>query len=306
MNSTVDISVIIVTYNSASVINACLASLAAERDSSAMEVLVIDNGSTDTTLQIVRSYDWATLLTGHGNVGFAKGNNIGFAKAAGRYLFMLNPDTEVRAGALAGLVSFADANPKAGMIAPHVVNPDDTLQHNTFRFPSIKQAFYGFFNKFVDLDSEDNGRWPASAYQETRPAEHILGAALLLRREVWETLGGMDERYALYFEETDWCYRVAKAGWEIWYTPSATIMHIGGHSTSKNPERSSTLFARSQAYYYRKNYGWATFILLKLITVAGLAYWSLRTLKDVVRRRIDGAVFKRRVASYWNILTAWG
>lgn len=300
-----DISIIIVTYNSANVIGNCLDSIATHSTGMHVETLVIDNDSTDGTPALVQQdYPWARLISGHGNVGFAQGNNIGFTQAQGRYLFMLNPDTEIHPGALQALLTYADAHLQVGMIAPHVVYPDGRLQHNTFHFPDYAQAFYGFFEKLVPLDSPQNGRYLPTEYNHERETEHILGAAVFIRREVYEQLGGMDEAYQLYFEETDWCYRIRRAGWQIRYTPTATIMHISAHTTSKNPERSSILFARSQAYFYRKNYGWIAYLILKKITVIGLTYWQARTLYGLLRRRISGEIFKRRLKSYWQILLA--
>lgn len=300
-----DISIIIVTYNSATVIGACLRSIAADGAGMAVETLVIDNDSTDDTLASIRAqYPWARIITGHGNVGFARGNNIGFRQARGRYLFMLNPDTELRRGALQALLTYADAHPNVGMVAPHMVYFDNSLQHNTFRFPDYAQAFYGFFEKLAPLDSPQNGRYLPADYSHQRQTEHILGAAVFVRREVFTQLGGMDEAFALYFEETDWCYRARQAGWQVHYIPTATVMHIGAHATSKNPERSAVLFARSRAYFYHKNYGWPSYMVLKAITVFGLAYWQARTLYGLLRRRISGATFGRRLRSYWHILRA--
>lgn len=299
-----ELSVIIVTYNSGQVLRACLESLIHQPIDA--EILIVDNGSHDDTLAIVADYPQVRLLSGHGNVGFAQGNNLGFATASGRYFLMLNPDTEVFPSTLQALVEFADSHPQAGMVAPHLVNPDGSLQHNTFRFPNYAQAFYGFFERLVTLDDPRNGRYLPQDYARPRQTEHILGAALLLRREVWQELGGMDARFALYFEETDWCYRVHKAGWQLWYTPSATIMHIGGHSTSKQPERATMLFYNSQAYYYRKNYGLLSFLGLKMIQLLGVGYWLARTLWGFARRRVDGRTLRLRLQSYWSILRAFG
>jgi GT2 family glycosyltransferase len=296
-----DLSTIIVTYNSSQVIGACLQSIIAQTGV-AQEIWVVDNGSQDETLALVGQYPQVRVLSGHGNVGFAQGNNLGFAQAHGRYFFMLNPDTEVRAGALQQLVSFADAHPSAGMVAPKLCNPDGTLQHNTFRFPNYAQAFFGFFERFVPLDDPRNGRYLPQDYAQARPAEHILGAAVLIRREVWEALGGMDAHFKLYFEETDWCYRVKQAGWQLLFTPHAEVMHIGAHSTHKNPERASTLFYQSQGYFYRKNYGGWVYAGLKAIQVLGVSYWTARTVWGFLRKRVDSATLQKRLSSYRHIL----
>lgn len=299
----IDISIIIVTYNSAAVIGPCLASLPTTADGLALEIIVVDNGSTDDTLTLLqRDFPTVTLLTGHGNVGFAQGNNLGFQASHGRYLFMLNPDTEVHPGALHTLLGYADAHPEVGMLAPHMVYPDGTLQHNTFRFPNLAQAFYGFFERLAPLDSPQNGRYLPTDYTRERPVEHILGAAVFIRRALYDQLGGMDPNYPLYFEETDWCFRAQRAGWQLRYIPTATVMHIGAHSTTRDPERSSVLFARSRARFYRKSYGLPGYLALKAITLLGLTYWQARTLYGLLRRRVNWPTFTRRQWSYWHIL----
>lgn len=301
-----ELSIIIVTYNSAQVIKNCLASIEAEAaQGTSVETLVVDNGSTDGTPELVRAgFPAVRLITGQGNVGFARGNNIGFGLARGRYLLMLNADTEIHPGGLRALVAFAEAHPEAGFVAPHLVNPDGSLQHSTFRFPDFHQAFYGYFEKQVPMDSVANGRYLPSEYEHARRIEHALGAAVLIRRAAYEQIGGMDEKYALYFEETDWCFRCLRAGWQVWYTPEATIMHLGAHSTRSDPERSSVLFARSQSYYWRKNYGWLKYAGLKIVTLLGLTYWLVRSLWGLARGKITGEKFVKRAVSYGKILVA--
>jgi GT2 family glycosyltransferase len=312
------LSIVIVTYNSAEVIRDCLTSIpggwetlrvtnSAEtlRVCDDVEVIVVDNGSTDGTLDIIRNeFPWVRLFAGHGNLLFAGGNNYGFKQATAPLIFMLNPDTVVHPGALKALVEFANAHPEAGMIAPRVVNPDGSLQHNTFRFPDLKQAFFGFFEMLAPLDSQQNGRYLPEDYNRVREAEHILGATLLFRRELYEQLPGMDEKFGIYFEETDWCYRARRAGWKLLYTPTATITHLGAHSTSKNPEKSSAQFYKSQSYFYRKNYGLLKYVALKCITVLGLLFWLARTLKGWLTGKVSGEKLRLRLWSYGEILKA--
>jgi len=309
---TPSLSIVIVTYNSASVIRQCLASLPGgwdvERDDISLhkvETIVVDNGSTDGTPDLIRrEFPWVRLFADHGNLLFAGGNNYGFRQASASLLFMLNPDTIVHPGALKALVEFANAHPEAGMIAPRVVNPDGTLQHNTFRFPSLQTAFYGFFEMLAPMDSPQNGRYLPQDYERVREVEHILGAALLFRRELYEQLPGMDEKFGIYFEETDWCYRARRADWKLLYTPEATITHLGAHSTSKNPEKSSAQFYKSQSYFYRKNYGPLHYLALKGLTLLGLTFWLARTLKGWLMGKIDVEKVRLRLWSYGEILKA--
>ena len=302
---TPQLSIIIVTHNSAGVIAACLTSLYRSDPALALEVIVVDNASSDGTANLVQQqFSNARVIAATGNIGYAAGNNLGFAAARAPWLLMLNPDTEARAGALQAMLAAAGRRPELGMLAPRLVFADGGLQHSTFHFPNIAQAFYGFFEKLVPLNSVANGRYPTAAYEQERTVEHILGAAILVRRTLWQQTGGLDEGFALYFEETDWCRRAQLAGWQLWYTPDAVIMHIGAHATSRQPERSAVLFARSQARYFRKHYGAGWFLLLKLITVAGLLYWLARSLYAWLRQRIDSTTLARRSVSYWQILSS--
>ena len=299
------LSIIIVTHNSAGVIAACLRSLYRSDSELALEIIVVDNASSDGTADLVRQqFAQTQVINAGGNSGYAAGNNLGFAAARAPWLLMLNPDTEAHNGALQAMLDAAGRRPGLGMLAPRLVFADGSLQHSTFRFPSIAQAFFGFFEKLVPLNSTANGRYPAAAYEHEREVDHILGAAVLVRRAAWEQTGGLDEGFALYFEETDWCRRAQRAGWQLWYTPDAVITHIGAHATSRQPERSAVLFARSQARFFRKHYGAGWYLLLKLITIAGLSYWLARSLYARMRQRIDGATLARRSASYWHILVS--
>ena len=154
------------------------------------------------------------------------------------------------------------------------------------------------------MDSNQNGRYPPEDYNIERNVDHILGAAILVKRLLWEEIGGMDEDFILFFEETDWCYKASRAGWDLRYIPTATIMHIGAHSTKTMPETSSVLFARSQARFYRKNLGFSHYIILKVIALSGIAYWITRSVAAVLRGDIRLNIFMTRMRSYFQILTA--
>ena len=297
------ISIVIVTYNSDEVIAPCLHSIKHDTHGLQVQTIVVDNDSQDTTPEMItQQFPWVQLISGHRNLGFAAANNLGFRSSRGSYLFMLNPDTTVFPGALKALTDFAKQHTSAGMIAPRLVNPDGSLQHSTFCFPDLRQAFFGFFDKLVPINSHKNGRYSSEAYAHPRKVDHIIGAAIFLRRDVWRQTGGMDENYDLYFEETDWCFRAKSLGWQLMYTPDATIMHLGGHTTRKDPEASSVLFARSQAYFYRKNYGWPSYVGLKAITIVGLTYWLTRSIHSLLRRRVSATTFRKQLRSYGNIL----
>lgn len=297
-----DVSVVVVSYNTRQALAVCLESVRRALGGLDVEVIVVDNASWDGSAEMVAErFPEATLIPNRGNVGFGRANNQAFARAHGRYVLMLNPDTELCADALGRLVDFADAHPRAGAVGARLMNPDGSLQHSAFRFPDLGQALFGFFD-VVPLDAPINGRHPPARYERPFRAEHLLGACLLLRREALEDVGTFDPRYFMYFEETDLCARLRRAGWENLYTPAARVIHIGAASTSAVRERMSVEFHRSQAYFYRKHYGPAGYIALKAIVWLGIGYRLARSLRAYLRGRVDRHLLLERLGGYWTIL----
>jgi GT2 family glycosyltransferase len=300
--STAEISVVVVTYNSAETIGACLGSI--ETVGPRHEIVVVDNASSDASPRLIAErYPGAELIASRTNDGFARGVNRGWHNTSAPFVLILNPDTELQPGALQALLDFAREHPRAGLIGPRILNGDGSLQHSCFRFPNLRMVVTGFFG-LIPLDSESNGRYATEAYEQAHQVEHLLGACLLVRREATEQVGLLDERFYMYFEETDWCYRMREAGWENWYTPSATVVHRGAHSTSREPERMSAEFYRSQAQFYRKHYPRRRYLKLKLLSVLGLGYWTARTARGLLLGRVSRELLRRRLASYWAILWA--
>lgn len=295
------LSIVTVTYNSADSILECLRAI--PDGGIDAEVIVVDNVSSDDTIALIRQHcPWVRLIESDYNSGFSGGSNLGIELARAPYILLLNPDTVIQPGALRVLVETADARPSAGMIGCRVEYPDGRLQHNCFRLPSLRMAFFGFF-PLVPMDHPLNGRHRVEEYDRPHPTEHLLGAVLLIRRAVIEQIGLMDaETFPMYFEETDWCHRALRAGWEVFYTPATTVMHHQAFSTSREPERMSVAFHRSQARYYRRYYGLGGYVVLKAIVAAGLLFWLARSTRGLLRRRIDRGLWWRRARSYWEIL----
>ncbi len=297
-----DLSIVVVSYNTRDVLARCLASVRAAWESVDAELIVIDNASADGSPDLVAGrFPEATLIKSDRNVGFAAANNLGFARARGRYVLLLNPDAELRPDALRRLVEFADAHPEAGAVGARLENPDGSLQHSAFRFPDLRQALFGFF-ELVPLDGSTNGRYRPEQYERPFQAEHLLGACLLLRGEALDQVGAFDPRYFMYFEETDLCARLRRAGWQNLYTPEARVVHLGAASTSSAREEMSVEFHRSQAYFYRKHRGLVGYAALKVIVWLGVGYRLARTLRAYLRGRIERALLRQRLVGYWRIL----
>lgn len=223
------VSVVIVTYNSARVIDACLDSLVSEAAAGLLEAIVVDNASADDTVERVRrGYPWARLVAGRENLGYSKGVNAGIRLAGGRYLLILNPDTVVRRGSIQKLLEFAERTPDAGIVGPKLVFHDGTVQLSCRRFYTfavlvLRRTPLGRIVKntravrdhlMLDFD-----------HASTREVDWLLGAAMFVRREAVESVGMMDERFFLYFEDVDWCYRMKQKGLKVFYLADAVVEH---------------------------------------------------------------------------------
>jgi hypothetical protein len=262
MTTVPDVSVIIVSWNVAEMLLRCLDSLFAgpgfDRANN-FEVIVVDNASQDDTAARVRqAYPDVQLVVNQENRGFAAANNQGMALARGRYFLLLNPDAELVDDALARIVSFMDTHPRVGVVGPQLRYPDGQLQSSRRRFPSLATAL---------LESTPLQQvLPRNAvlhryYVEDQPADEtqevdwLVGACLMLRRQVVEQVGGLDEGYFMYFEELDWCRRIRQAGWRIVYLPAATVIHHEGKSSSQVVPLRHIRFQSSKVRYFTKHHG---------------------------------------------------
>jgi len=294
--------VVVVSYNRCDLLARCLESVLTDLDGISLELIVVDNASSDESAAMVAErFPEVRLIANRDNVGFGRANNQAFRQALGRYVLMLNPDTIVQPGTVRALIAFADDHPEAGIVGGRLEYGDRTLQHSAFRFPDWKQALFGFFD-LVPIDAEINGRYPIAQFEQPFVAEHLLGACMLIRREALEQVGPLDPAYFMYFEETDLCVRMRQSGWRNLYTPSARVVHVGGGSTSTVSERMSVEFHRSQAIFYRRHRGLGGYLILKAIVWPGIAYRLARSLRAYLRGRISRELLRERIDGYWKIL----
>ncbi len=280
-----DLSVVIVSWNVREFLPACLESLQAELERSGLanEVLVVDNGSTDGTVEVVRErYPWVRLIALGENRGFAAANNVGIAQSSGRAILLLNPDTEVLPGALAWLWRALFAAPHVGLVGARLLNSDGTLQSAGYRFPGYVQNLFDFFPLHPRLvGSRLNGRFGPGDGLSPFAVDHPLGACMLVRREVVDAVGGLDEGYFFYSEEIDWCRRIRAAGWTILTAPAALVVHHAGGSTRQVSERSFLELHRSRARYFCRWHG-PTFVRRLAVLASLAARWA------ALRARVSG------------------
>lgn len=299
-----DLSIVIVSYNTCALLRACLRSLLANApDGPSRELIVVDNGSHDGSRQMVRAEFPDARLIESENVGFAAGSNKGIAVARARYVLLLNPDTEVIGDALGALVRFMDAHPRVGLAGARLQNADGSFQHSAFHFPTLAMTFIDFFNiNHRLLNSRLNGRYSARQYAAgSFPIDHPLGACMIVRREVVETVGPLDEGFFMYAEEIDWCLRIKHAGWEVWLVADAAIVHHGGQSTRQFRHRMFVELHRSRARLFAKHRSPAFRAANRALLRLGLAREIARTRWQRRQGRISDEEQCERLAAYAEV-----
>jgi len=253
-----DLSICIVNWNTRDDLEQALASIPNPDPGTSTQVIVVDNASQDGSARMVRErFPAVKLIESGGNLGFARGYNRAVAESSGRYLLVLNPDTVVHNSALKTLTTYMDAHPQVGAAGPRLLNSDGSLQYSCRRFPTPIAALFRntVLGKLLGPDRFTRdylmADWDHSAPREV---DWISGAAMCIRREAWETVGGFDEGFFMYAEDMDWCLRARRAGFQIHYVPEAVITHRIGRSSDQRPIAMVIQFHRSMARFYSKHY----------------------------------------------------
>lgn len=248
------VSIVIVTYNSSDVIGACLDSLSASSMKDRTEVIVVDNGSTDSTPSLVaREYPHVRMANAPGNLGYAGGNNLGVSMSSGRHILLLNPDTIVPSEAVQVLSEALESDPSLWVVGPCIVDSEGEIAHASGDFPTLGWAIAEVAEgKRLGMKSAVNVSRiePCSA---DRDVDFITGASMMTTRQAWETLGGLDEDYFLYFEDTDYCARVRRAGGRVRLIAQTSVVHLQGTSFDGAGTLRSRRFLQGLVLFLAKN-----------------------------------------------------
>lgn len=292
------VSVVIVSFRSAQNTIDCLRSIEAERAAPdvGIRAIVIDNASGDfaAVSQGVKDNDWqpwVTVVLAPRNGGFAYGNNLGIRLALERndsdYILLLNPDTQVRPGAIAALARHLDSNPEVGVVGSSFENLDGSEWPIAFRFPTLISEFCAALD--IGLVTRIFGRWQVARHMapKPQPVDWICGASMMIRPQVLHVIRGFDENYFLYFEETDFCLRAQRAGFPTWYVPTSRVMHIRGQSTGvteqvTRPKRLPTYWFESRRRYFVITFGIKRAVAIDLLV---LSAYPIGWLKRLALRR---------------------
>jgi N-acetylglucosaminyl-diphospho-decaprenol L-rhamnosyltransferase len=269
-NVSAQLSIVIVSWNTRDLLARCLESVLEDSRAAQvaeMELFVVDNASVDGSSEMVRErFPEVRLIESQRNLGFARANNLAIRQCTGRYVLLLNPDTEVRPGALAALLRFMEECPEAGAAGARLLNPDGSLQPSCDRSPTLSRELW----RLLHLDA----LWPYAVYRmhgwsrdAARAVDAACGACLILRREALREVGLLDEDYFIYSEEVDLCRRLRQSRWQIFWVPWASVVHYGGQSTR---QAASAMFLRlyqGKVLYFRKSRGRRVAELYKLIVL---------------------------------------
>lgn len=303
-DAAIDLSIIIVSWNVRDLLRACLTSIAETAGGLRVETIVVDSASHDGTPHMLATdFPAVTLLAQTANVGFARGNNLGLQAARGDYLLLLNPDTELRPGALQTLIGYLAAQPTVGLVGPQLFNSDGSHQSSRRRFPTLATALSestwlqpyapaGVLRHYYVQDSADDA---------VRDVDWVTGACMLTTRAVVARVGGFDEGYYMYSEELDWCRRIKAVGYRVVYLPQAHVLHHAGKSSEQAVVQRHINFNRAKLRYFHKYHGaGAGRVLRAALWLGYLHQLGLEAAKWAIGHR--RALRRQRIAAYWRVL----
>jgi GT2 family glycosyltransferase len=301
-NNPTPLLVVIVNYRTPNLTIDSLRSLVSEVQAlPGTRVVVTDNKSGDGSVEQIGTAietegwsEWASLMPLERNGGFAYGNNAAIRPALQStnpppYVLLLNPDTIVRPGALKALVDFMNEHPDVGIAGSRLEDPDGTPQRSAFRFHTVLSELD--FGLRLGVVSKLLSKWVVAppVSDQTHQTDWVAGASMIIRREVFEAAGLMDEEYFMYYEEMDFCLQASKAGWSCWYVPQSRVVHLVGQSsgvtdTKRPPKRLPQYLFDSRRRYFIKNYGWLYAALADHAWASSFVLWRLRR---VIQRKPD-------------------
>jgi GT2 family glycosyltransferase len=250
----VDISIIIVNWNTRQLLLDCIASIYATVHAAAFEIFVVDNGSTDGSVEAVAGkYPDVKIIENARNEGFAKANNAAIRGMTGEYAVLLNSDTILKEQALDGMLAFMRLHPEAGMCGPQLLFRDGSRQTSMGIFPDyLSELTSASIVRLLRAEKRPNNH---IVHSEPVPVDFIIGACMFVRKAAIDSIGMLDEEYFFFYEEIDWCYRMKRAGWLVYHLPGIEIFHFAKQATKGINQRAGVESWRSRYIYFRKTLG---------------------------------------------------
>lgn len=306
------LSFIIVSWNVRDLLRRALQSILDDAAAYQFEIIIIDNASTDGTVEMLHSdftaptFPNIRVIPNPDNLGFTRANNQGLEIAQGRYLFLLNPDTELQPGATRALLGYMDAPAQAsvGIVGPQLTNPDGSVQSSRRRFPTLPTALAEALYPSPPVRTPPLLRayyMDDTSAADIQDVSWVVGAAMFARRAVYDQIGGLDERFFMYSEEVDWCLRARQAGWRVVYLPLARVTHHEGKSAAQVVARRDIHYHSSKVRYLKKHHGALQSEILRYFTLTLFAYrLAQETAKYVLGHRRP--LRAQRITAYRQVL----
>jgi GT2 family glycosyltransferase len=272
-----DLSIVIVNWKVKDLLEKCIQSIFEQTKDISFEVFVVDNNSGDGSVEMVREkFPQVDLTASQENLGFAKGNNPAIKKAHGRYILLLNPDTEILDNALEKMVKFMDSNSGCGIAGCKLLNPDLSLQPSVRTFPTLTSQVF-ILLKIHHLFPHSKAMYKYLVqnfdYEKTQEVDQVMGAFMMIRREVINKIGMLDEKFWIWFEEVDFCKRAKEAGFKILYTPEAKIIHHFGQSFKQAMGvKKQKDFNRSLSCYFKKHGTKGEWVAIQILRPISLVF----------------------------------
>ena len=283
------LSIIIVNWNTRDLLSDCLTSVNEPALDIDLEVIVVDNASSDGSQKMVQNqFPEVNLISNSNNPGFAKANNQALRLCTGKYVLLLNPDAIVKPGAIEELVNFLDDFPEAGAAGARLLNPDGSLQRSASPKPTVFREFWRLFHLdgLMFVAKYPMNRW---SIEQIREVDILKGACMIIRREALDGVGLLDEEYFMYSEEVDLCTRLTQSGWHLYWIPDAEVIHFGGQSTQQVAEEMFLRLYEGKIMYYRKHQSNLAVRLYKFIlciaTLVRLVLTPFALLEEPTQRR---------------------
>lgn len=268
------LSIIIVNWSAGHLLKDCLESIYRNTIKINCEIFVVDNASTDGSLEMVRKeFPQVKLVENKSNLGFAKANNQAISKSSGMYILLLNPDTIVQKDAFQNMIEFMDTHPQTGVVGSKVLYADGSLQLSCGHFPSLRTEFFHstllgeIFPKSPFIGNFRMSNWDHSSVREV---DWVSGSCLLVRKAVITDVGLLDEAIFMYAEDIDWCYRIKNAAWKIYYLPQSKIIHLESQIANTNLTNKLRNGYQGLYYFFDKHYGKKVAILFKVLVANGM------------------------------------
>ncbi|HUX95585.1 MAG TPA: glycosyltransferase family 2 protein [Bacteroidales bacterium] len=276
----IDLSICILTFNHKEMLCDCLDSIYKNSLQLSIEIIIVDSGSSDGTIQMLEEeFPNIKLIRNSKFPGFASSNNKAFEYTSGRYIMILNDDTKVLEDSFRKMVTYMDTNPKTGAIGPKLLNSDLSLQYSSYlSFPSLKTELLTktiqiswLRDKFrnnakSNRDQLDQYGMRNGDQNNPRFVKHLMGACIMVRKEILVSVGNLDDQFYLSLEDQDWCKRIGDADWDVVYLPESQVIHYGNQSV-KQISNFGKIYLQSRCYFQKKHYGYFTFILLKSLII---------------------------------------